>query len=100
MLTKNDVITILRDQQPWLKERFGVKRIAIFGSFAKGTPSKDSDVDMLIEFDRPIGIDFFKVIDFLEEKIGRKVDVLTPGGMQSIRRTTIVESIKRTLIDV
>ncbi|MFQ5799831.1 MAG: nucleotidyltransferase family protein [Bacteroidota bacterium] len=77
-----EVIEIIRRELPYLTERFGVKRIGLFGSFARGTPGSDSDVDILVEFGRPIGLKFMEFADHLEQVLGRKVDVLTPAGIR------------------
>ena len=100
MLTKRNVIGILNKEQTYLKENFGVKRMAIFGSFAKGKAKKNSDIDIFVEFSKPVGLGFIDMIDYLEEKLGRKADVLTPGGLKSIRLKNIKRNIKRSLIYV
>jgi len=54
----------------------------LFGSYAKGHPNESSDVDLVIEFERPIGFRFFELLDYLEALLGQKVDVLTPAEIQ------------------
>ena len=100
MLTKNKVIQILKEEQPYLQQKFGVKKIAIFGSFAKGHPHQKSDVDIFIEFYRSLGMRFFDLMDYLEKKLGRKTDVLTQKGLSTIRVKRVAQEIKRTLIYV
>ena len=58
MLTKAQVMARLREHYPILVARYGVKRVGVFGSFAKGTPTESSDIDLLIEFERPLGLQF------------------------------------------
>ena len=99
-LTKQDVIKILKAEQPYLKKEFGVKRMAIFGSFAKGKPTPKSDVDILIECVKPLGWDLFRLNDYLEKKLGRKVDLLTPSVIKSMRVKRVVDDIKRSLLNV
>lgn len=91
---------ILKIEQPFLKRQFGVKRMAIFGSFAKGEASLHSDVDIFVEFNKPIGVQFFEFIEYLEKKMGRTADVLTGGGIKNIRFQKIAQDIKRSMIDV
>ena len=100
MLTKNETINILRKEQPFLKSCFGIKRIAIFGSFAKGTQHKKSDVDIFVEFEKPLGLQFIQLAEYLEQKLGRKTDILTPGGIQGIRLKKVAHDIKRSLVYV
>ncbi len=99
-LTTSDVIKILKKEQPFLKTEFGVKRIAIFGSFAKGTQSAQSDIDILIEFEKPIGLQFIRLADYLDKKLGRKTDILTPVGVASIRVKRIADDIRRNAVYV
>ena len=100
MLTKNHIIQILKKEQPFLKQNFGVKKIAIFGSFATDTAKNKSDVDIFVELQKPLGLEFIHLIDYLEKKIGRKADVLTRAGIESIRVKKVAQHIKRSLIYV
>ena len=52
-----------------------MKRIGLFGSFAKGTANEDSEVDMVVEFERPIGFKFVELVDYLEALLDKEVDV-------------------------
>jgi predicted nucleotidyltransferase len=85
-LTRETVLRRLRESYPQLREQYGVRRIGLFGSFARGTAGEASDVDLIVEFQQPIGLRFIELIDELEELLGRKVDVLTPAGLGGIRR--------------
>jgi predicted nucleotidyltransferase len=80
--TKEDVFTLLRQNGPQLR-RYGVGRISVFGSFARGEPSNESDVDILVEFEpeRKSFDNFLGLAEFLEELFGRKVDLLTPESL-------------------
>ena len=100
MLTKNKVIRILKEEQPYLQKEFGVKKIAIFGSFAKGRVHRKSDVDIFIEFTKSPGMRFFDLMDYLDKKLGRKTDVLTQKGLSSMRIKRVANEIKRTLVYV
>ncbi|MCA1617938.1 MAG: nucleotidyltransferase family protein [Acidobacteria bacterium] len=80
--TKEDVFTLLRQNGEQLR-RFGVGRISVFGSFARGEPNDESDVDILVEFE-PGGKsfdNFLALAEFLEEIFERKVDLLTPESL-------------------
>lgn len=69
MLTIENVIDILRKKYTNLRNNFGVKRIQIFGSFAKGKQSSDSDVDILVDFEKPIGLEFVDFVEHLEKRL-------------------------------
>jgi predicted nucleotidyltransferase len=85
MITGKEIIAILRIELPHSKTIFGVKRIGIFGSYSKGVQKEDSDVDLIVEFDRPIGLKFFELSEYIENLLGKKVDILTPAGINNIR---------------
>ena len=80
--TKEDVFTLLRQNGERLRD-FGVARLSVFGSFARGEPNDDSDVDILVEFEpeRETFNNFLDLAEFLEELFGRKVDLLTPESL-------------------
>lgn len=100
MLTKEQVIQLLRENYPHLVTEYGVKRIGLFGSYAKGTPNEQSDVDVIVEFDRPIGLKFVEFTDYLESLFERKVDVLTPAGLQAIRLGQVAKNIAESIVYV
>ncbi|MFW6181523.1 MAG: nucleotidyltransferase family protein [Spirochaetota bacterium] len=100
MLTKEEIMRILRDNYPYMASEFGVKRIGLFGSYAKDQPTETSDVDIIVEFDRPIGLRFTEFAEYLEGLFGRGVDVLTPAGIQGIRVKRIARSIEKSAVYV
>ena len=81
-MTREKVIDILRKELPYFVSKYGVKRIGLFGSYAKGVPAKGSDVDLLVEFDRPIGLKFIEFAESIEKLLGRSVNILTPAGIE------------------
>lgn len=95
-MKKEEVIEKIRENKEKI-ESFGVRRIGIFGSVVRGEAGEESDIDFVVEFER--GKATFKnvcgLVDFLEELFGRKVDILTPDGIESIRIEHIREAIKR-----
>jgi predicted nucleotidyltransferase len=99
-MSKEKVVELLREKYPYLVSEYGVKRIGLFGSYAKGTPSETSDVDVVVEFARPIGFRFVEFAEYLESLLGKRVDVLTPAGVQGIRIARIAEEIEKSLVYV
>lgn len=71
----------LSKHKPYLKDKYGLKDIALFGSYVRGDQSEVSDIDIVVEFDRPIGLDFVMFGDELEEILGIKVDVVTKNAL-------------------
>ncbi len=100
MLTKEKAVQVLQDQRPYLAAEFGVRRIGLFGSCARGRISQTSDVDIVVEFERPLGFRFVELVDHLEKTLGRRVDVLTPAGIQNIRNERVARSITQSIMYV
>lgn len=79
---KEELFSALRQHQSRLKQ-FGVKRCGVFGSFARGMQSDQSDVDILVEFEsgKKSFDNFMGLAFFLEETIGRRVELVTPEAL-------------------
>lgn len=63
--------------------KFAVKNMAIFGSFARGDQRSDSDIDILVEFDRPVGVEFIDLANHLESILKRRVDLVSRRGIKA-----------------
>jgi predicted nucleotidyltransferase len=98
-LTRQSILRILRQNADLLQNR-AVRKIALFGSYATGTQSRTSDLDFLVEFERPTYENFLGLSKDLEVLFGTKVDILTPCGLESIRVKSIADSIRDALIYV
>lgn len=91
---------MLKENYPVLTDEYGVSRIGIFGSVAKGTMTEDSDLDIVVEFKRPIGFKFVRLVEYLESLFGKRVDVITKNGIENIRVKEVARNIERNLIYV
>ena len=74
-------IEILREHEQEIKRRFAVRRIGLFGSFVRGEETKESDIDILVEFEDPTFRNFMNLAFYLEDIFSRRVDLLTPEGI-------------------
>jgi hypothetical protein len=92
-LTREALIEAIRRNAPALARRYGVSKIGLFGSFAQGVPTPASDVDLVIEFNRPIGLAFVELADDFEQLLGRSVDLLTQDGIRNIRVPVVQDRI-------
>ncbi len=97
MITKKHIIDTLQKEFPKLQSEFKVKRIGLFGSYRQNNAIEESDIDLLIEFSEPIGLKFITLCDYLENLFNKKVDVLTPEGLKSIRVKSIKDNILKTI---
>lgn len=100
MLTREEIIGILSERFPDLASEYGVRRIGLFGSYARGTPTEASDIDLVVEFERPIGLRFVELGEYLEQLLGTRVDLLTPAGIQGIRIPHIAREIEDSIVYV
>ena len=100
METSNKTLRLIEEKYPYLSTEFGVERIGIFGSVASGIEREDSDIDIVVELKRPIGLKFIELVEYLENLFDKKVDVLTRDGIENIRIREIAEDIKRSIIYV
>ena len=98
--SKDEVFTLLRQNGAQLR-RFGVGRLSVFGSFARGEPKDDSDVDILVEFEpeQETFDNFLGLAEFLEELFGRKVDLLTPESLNPRFGHYILEEAEHAAIN-
>ena len=74
-------IEILRNHEQEIKRRFAVRRIGLFGSFVRGEETKESDIDILVEFEDPTFRNFMNLAFYLEDIFSRRVDLLTTEGI-------------------
>ncbi len=86
------VIDAIAKVKPRIQERFRVKEMAIFGSFARGEENADSDIDLLTDFDSDADLfDLTGLADFLENLLSRRVDVVSGKGLRKELRKTVLE---------
>lgn len=83
----------LRKIKPLLKEKFKVKEIGIFGSFVRGEETDKSDIDIIVEFYEPIGWEFFDLKEYLEEILGREVDIVTVKALKPQLKDKILKEV-------
>jgi predicted nucleotidyltransferase len=92
----NEIKELLQKNKTDLINRYNLKSIALFGSITRNEATEKSDVDILVEFDKPIGLDFVLLADELETILDVKVDLVTPAAI----KPKMLEYIKRDLLYV
>jgi len=94
-MNANQVIERIQEHREQLAV-FGVRSLALFGSVARGEERADSDVDLLVTFEGPATFDqYIDLKLFLEELIGRRVDLVTEGGLREALRPAIERELRR-----
>lgn len=89
----SEIKRLLQLNKNKLAAKYSLKNLALFGSFTRDEATEQSDLDILVEFEKPIGLDFVLLADELEEILGVKVDVVTPDAI----KPKMFEYIKRDL---
>lgn len=85
MTALNSVLQTLRDLKPELEKSYGVNSIGLFGSIVRDDFSETySDIDIIVDFSKPVGIEFIDLADFLESRMKRKVDLVSKDGVKKI----------------
>lgn len=87
---KQTILNILKIEKPYLKERFGVEEIGLFGSYARGEEQVGSDIDILVKMQKQSISSYFNLLDFLEAKLRVKVDLVTKHKNLSERFVRLV----------
>ncbi|MFC1790620.1 nucleotidyltransferase family protein [Patescibacteria group bacterium] len=83
MMDKNQVIGKISAQKAFLADKYSVKEIGVFGSVARGEQKADSDIDVLVDFKKPIGLfDYVRLENYLSGFLGAKVDLVTKTGLK------------------
>ena len=91
----NEIKEIIRQHKKILEKKFKVKKIGVFGSYVRGEENKKSDLDVLVEFKKPVGIfAFMNLEEYLEKQIGIKIDLVSKGAL----KTHIGERILKEVI--
>lgn len=85
---------LLAKQQSGLNHEYGVSKLALFGSFARGEENAQSDVDILVAFDRPIGLFRFVELETkLSEMLNRRVDLVTEDALKPAIKPEVLKDI-------
>lgn len=92
---KSVFVTQLEEVVPLLRERFGVAKIGIFGSTARGENRPESDVDVLVEFapGQTTFRNFMELAFYLEDLFGRRVDLVTEQGLNRHLRPVVKREV-------
>ena len=96
-MERDEVLLLLKSRKRRLK-KFGVHSLSIFGSIVRNQARKNSDVDILVNFEKPVGLfEFARLKLYLEELLGREVDLVTPEALRKeLREDILKEAIRAT----
>ena len=94
--SRDEILRLVGAALPRLRAEYGVETLALFGSVVRGDADSSSDIDLLVEFERPIGLIRFGLLEGeLETLLGRKVDLVEPDALHPALRARILSEAQR-----
>lgn len=92
-MTRAEILARLRALEPWLTSQ-GVERVRLFGSHARDAARPGSDVDLIVDLERPLGLAFFTLQEELSERLGAPVDLVTEAALApDVRYTALRDAV-------
>lgn len=93
MITKAEILSKLTELKPILHRDYAVKEIGLFGSYSDDSNTEESDIDILIELEKPIGWKFFTLELFLENVFNKKIDLVTRNALKEQIKDQILKQV-------
>ena len=93
MITKAEIISKLTELKPILYKDYAVKEIGLFGSYSDNSNTEESDIDILIELEKPIGWKFFTLELFLENVFNKKIDLVSKNALKEQIKDQILKQV-------
>jgi hypothetical protein len=94
-MERDEILALLKRRRRQLR-KYGVQSISVFGSVARGHAHKNSDVDILVDFERPVGLfEYARLKMYLEDVLGREVDLVTPEALRKELREDMLREASR-----
>jgi len=92
--SRQNVLSSLKDLKGKVSDEYSVKTIGVFGSVARNEETEQSDIDLLVEFSRPVGfVTFMRLENFLSEQLGARVDLVTPDSLKPVIRQDVLSEV-------
>ena len=89
-----DVVSDIRSMLPKIKRRFSIDRIGVFGSYRSGKQREESDIDILVEFEEISFDNYMGLLHFLEDRYGKKIDLVTVNALNERLKPSILNEVK------
>ena len=93
MNTKSEILLKLAELKPILYKEYSVKKIGLFGSYSEETQTEKSDIDILVELEKPIGWKFFSLELYLESIFQKKVDLVSKNALKEQVKSQILKQV-------
>lgn len=93
MTSQRSIEKKLKTLKPVLEEKYFIQRIGYFGSFSRDEQTEDSDLDVIVEFRKPVGWAFFDLQEFLENELKIKVDLVSMNALKKQLKDIILKQV-------
>ncbi len=94
MKTFDEIKELIQNHKDELRQQYGLKEIGVFGSYVSGAQMEDSDLDVLIEFEKPVGfVKFLRLENKLSELLGVKVEMVTKKALKPFIGKRILQEV-------
>jgi predicted nucleotidyltransferase len=94
MQSLEEIKVFLLKNKPLLADRYKVKMIGLFGSMVRGDFNNESDIDILVDFNEPVGIEFIDLAEYLELNLKRKVDLVSLNGLKENYKKIVEQEVQ------
>ena len=92
--TRQDILASLKNLKKEVAKEYSVKTIGVFGSVARNEQTGRSDIDLLVEFSKPVGfVTFMRLENFLSERLGNQVDLVTSDSLKPVIRQDVLAEV-------
>jgi len=92
--TRQDILASLKNLKKEVAKEYSVKTIGVFGSVARNEQTGQSDIDLLVEFSKPVGfVTFMRLENFLSERLGNQVDLVTSDSLKPVIRQDVLAEV-------
>jgi hypothetical protein len=92
--TRQDILSSLKKLKGDVAREYSVKTIGVFGSVARDEQTGTSDIDLLVEFSKPVGfVTFMRLENFLSERLGKQVDLVTSDSLKPVIRQDVLAEV-------
>jgi len=92
--SRENILASLKNLKKEVAKEYSVKTIGVFGSVARDEQTGQSDIDLLVEFSKPVGfVTFMRLENFLSEQLGTKVDLVTSDSLKPVIRQDVLSEV-------
>lgn len=78
---REEILNKLSQSKQLLQSKYNINKLGLFGSYAKNEQNENSDIDVIVELSKPIGLDFVSLADDIQNLFDTKVEVISKGAL-------------------